>query len=212
MLMLLNASIAPSTKAVYRLAYQSYCRFHNIFYPDAKVFPISDNRLATYVSHCAMQGLKGSTIQTHVAGLSFLHKMLGFRDLGKQFMLKQLLRGSKKLMDFPDQRLPITLKILQGIISKLHVIPLSRYNRSMYQSMFLTSFFGLFRVGELTKTIHGYDNILQFQNVRFVQTKMKTGHVILTLTKYKHASNPATIRLSCTPQKTMFQYAVYTVM
>ena len=136
MLSLLSASIKPSTKAVYRQAYSNYKHFNTLFYPNLTVFPIDSLRIAKYISFSVIQGNKSSTIQTHIAGLNYFHKILGLKNPCDHFIVKKLLQGSRNLHSSPDKRLPITLTILQGLVDSIESLGLSQYDCFLYRAMF----------------------------------------------------------------------------
>ena len=192
MLKLLNSSIAPSTKAVYRQAYVSYTKFHQTYFPDIAVFPINSLQIAKFISYCALQGLKGTTIQTHVAGLNYFHNILGFTSPCNHFPVKKLLQGSEKLSNKPDKRLPITLTILKSLLACIGNMDISHYEKRLYTAMFLAAFFALLRVGEITSTVHGSRNIILYQNVVFNFHKSRVVSMFITLHSYKHSKRPST--------------------
>ena len=145
MLELLNSSIAPTTKAVYRQAYVNYTKFHQTYFPDIAVFPINSLQIAKFISYCALQGLKGTTIQTHVACLNYFHNILGFTSPCNHFLVKKLLQGSKKLSNKPDKRPPITLSILKSLLACIGNMDISHYEKRLYKAMFLAAFFRTFK-------------------------------------------------------------------
>ena len=201
MLSLLSASIKPSTKAVYRQAYSNYKHFHTLFYPNLTVFPIDSLRIAKFISFSIIQGNKSSTIQTHIAGLNYFHKILGLKNPCDHFIVKKLLQGSRNLHSSPDKRLPITLTILQGLVNSIESLGLSQYDCFLYRAMFLTAFFALLRVGEMTLTEYGSHNIILFENVVFNSRKSKLSSVYITLYNYKHSNGSrSTLKLRTSKQ------------
>ena len=46
------------------------------YYPYTRIFPISHSHVGLFIAFSTQQGLKGSTIQTQVAGLSYINKMM----------------------------------------------------------------------------------------------------------------------------------------
>ena len=187
MLKLLNSSIAPSTKAAYRQAYINYAKFHQTYFPGDMVLPINSLRMAKFVSYCALQGLKGTTIQTHVAGLNYIHNITGFASPSSHFLVKKMIHGSRKLTNKPDKRLPITITILNSLLRCIDHMSIPHYDKLLYKAMFLTAFFALLRVGEIASTILGSRNIILYQNVKFNLNKSRLSSVYITLHSYKHS-------------------------
>ena len=53
--------------------------------------------------------------------------------------------------------------------------------------MFLTAFYGFFRIGELaTKTVRGSDEVIQYDDIRFLSKDGQTQIVKITISKFKH--------------------------
>jgi len=76
-----------------------------------------------------------STVTTYVSALGYSHKLLGFPDPSKVFYASQILKGYKKV-GFPlDSCLPITLPILDKLISVEPCLEGSSYQISQLQAM-----------------------------------------------------------------------------
>ena len=58
-----------------------------------------------------------STVTTYISALGYSHKLLGFPDPSKVFYVSQILKGYKKVGFRLDSRLPITLPILDRLVS-----------------------------------------------------------------------------------------------
>ena len=83
-------------------------------------------------------------------GLSYSHKLSGYPDPSKAFVVLQMLKGYGKLHARLDSRLPITIPILHKLLQSASLLPLSKYQILMFQAMCSTAFFGFLRVGEIT--------------------------------------------------------------
>ena len=91
-----------------------------------------------------------STVNTYVSALSYSHKLSGYPDPSKAFVVVQMLKGYLKLHARLDSRLPITIPILHKLLQSASLLPLSKYQILMFQAMCSTAFFGFLRVGEIT--------------------------------------------------------------
>ena len=126
---LLSCSVAPATKAVYRWAYNNYLTFLRVYYPHEDVFPIRPSRMAQFIAYSFQLGLTGTSIQTQVAGINYMHKMKGYANLTDNFILKKVLTGSLKISISADKRSPITIAILQALQKALVYTVPSVYDR-----------------------------------------------------------------------------------
>lgn len=192
--------MAPATKSVYRRAYRNFLKFHNAFYPHRKVFPIQHLQVAHFIAFSLQTGLKGSSIQTQIAGLNYMHRMMGYPNIADNFIIKKLLSSAQKITHSSDKRMPITLSILKALSKALAYIVPEYYDRILYHAMFLTAFFALLSVGELTTTQHGSANTIQFQDVQLVKTKGNLSHIILNIQHHKH-SQGIPVPITVTRQK-----------
>ena len=68
-----------------------------------------------------------STVNTYVSALSYSHKLSGFPDPSKAFVVVQILKGYGKLGTRLDSRLPITVSILHKLIQSATLLSFSTY-------------------------------------------------------------------------------------
>ena len=83
------------------------------YYPYTRIFPISHSHVGLFIAFSTQQGLKGSTIQTQVAGLSYINKMMDLAISLITLSLKKILLSATKTTFSQDKRLPITIPILR---------------------------------------------------------------------------------------------------
>ena len=184
---LLSRGLAPATKAVYRRAYLNYQNFHTKFYPHKNIFPIQPLHITQFIAFGLKQGLKGSSIQTQVAGVNYMNRMMGHSNIADNFIVKKILRATQKLTQTQDKRLPITISILKALPRALSNTVLSGYDHTLYQAMFLTAFFALLRIGELTTTQFGTANVIQYSHVELVNNKAGLSHILIHMRQHKHS-------------------------
>ena len=136
---ILSHGMAPATKSVYRRAYQNFLKFHNAFYPHRKVFPIHHLKVAHFIAFSLHTGLKGSSIQTQIAGLNYMHRMMGYPNITDNFIIKKLLSSAQKITHSSDKRMPITLSILKALPKALAYIVPTYYLIESVSEDFLTT-------------------------------------------------------------------------
>jgi hypothetical protein len=91
-----------------------------------------------------------------------------------------LLGALVKVSPSVDSRLPITKILLLRLVQSLSVTELSSYQKYLLQAMFVISFYGLMRIGEITKDKLGGVAIL------LNQVKIYKEKVVITISKFKH--------------------------
>ena len=149
--MLLKSSLQPSSIPTYKRAWRLFNQFfHTIFNHTPFTLPISPSVLALFVAYMFDSHYAPSTVNTYVSALGYSHKLIGFSDPTKFFYVSQLLKGYGKIGFRLDSRLPITLPILQKVISAAPRLPGSHYSMCQFQAMCSLAFFGFLRIGEIT--------------------------------------------------------------
>ena len=84
------------------------------------------------------------------SALSFPHRLAGWPDPTKSEMVKFALHRYSKLYPSQDPRLPITLPILERIITAFNYMFSVCYQQKLIQAMYALSFLAALRVGEIT--------------------------------------------------------------
>lgn len=106
--------------------------------------------MALFIAHLYNSHYAPSTVNTYISALGYSHKLLGFADPSKVFYVSQILIGYNKVGFRLDSRLPITLPILDPLISVAPSLQGSPYQISQFQTMCSLAFFAFLRIGEIT--------------------------------------------------------------
>ena len=128
---------------------------------------------------------------TYISAIGFIHRVAEVPDPTKSERVQLILRGFSKLRSTgADIRLPITLPLLEKIISALvHTQP-TQFQRKLAQAMCSLAFFAVLRIGEITSRPGQSSNkIIQLQQISFLRDcdGQFAGLYKLTLTNYKHS-------------------------
>lgn len=177
--LLLQSSISPGSRRTYQRAWTVYAKFAEQFgLSDTLSLPLSVNSVALFIAT--------ATISTYISAISYVHKLKGYADPTKAFLILKLLSAIKS-RSRSDIRLPITLPVLRLLVDALRQTSSSFYHSTLFTAMFLTAFYGFLRVGEITcQTTRSGRSVLQHQDLSFL---LRQGEVIaakLTLTNFKH--------------------------
>lgn len=114
------------------------------------VFLILTEHLALFIAHLAEQKYASSTVLTYISALGFSHRLAGLPDPTRGDMIQRTLRGYSKLNPSRDSHLPISLPILENIISSCFHTQSTLYNRKLLQGMHAIAFFAALRISEIT--------------------------------------------------------------
>lgn len=171
------------------------------YYPDTQViFPISVTCLGKFIAYLSQQGFKPASIQTRVAGLSYIHSVLDLPNPAKSNFIKKLLQGSKNLCKTPDNRRPITLVILHKLVDSLARLH-TKYYAALFKAMFLLAFHALLRAGEITTRGDSWGHTTLRENVQFTIKEKVIKSLSVTLPHFKHSKHPTTLYLKLSKLK-----------
>lgn len=87
-------------------------------------------------------------VQLYISAIAFYHKLKGFKDPRKNFLINKALHGLKRTRGLvKDSRCPITLSVLEKIVSVLPSICSSLYEVKLFTCAFNLAYYALLRVG-----------------------------------------------------------------
>lgn len=113
-------------------------------------WPAPCSHIVSFIAALSLEGKAPSTISSYLAGVAFNHKINGWDDPLKAFVIQKLLEGSRRLNRRTDSRAPLTLAILRELIPVLERVCRNSYEACLFRSAFLLAFFAFLRVGEFT--------------------------------------------------------------
>ena len=165
----------------------SFQNFYDRFYgPSTPQLPLSSSQLAFFISHLSAKKLAPSTITSYLSAISYVHKIKGYIDPTKSFLIHKLLTAVSR-QRLADLRLPITRPVLHELIKSLQHTTSSAFQRYLYSAMFLLAFYGFFRVGELAaKSGDRADSVLQFNDFKFLVNNGQPQMIKIIITAFKH--------------------------
>lgn len=111
--------------------------------------------------------------------------MKGLYDPMKAFLIQKLLTAISRRKSC-DVRLPITKPILRDLISSLRNTNSSAAQRILFSAMFITAFYGFFRIGELAAKSACSNSVVQYDNLRFLASAGKIHSAKITISHFKH--------------------------
>lgn len=152
------------------------------------MLPISPSVLALFIAYLFNAQYAPSTVTTYISTLGYVHKLRGFPDPSKVFYVSQILKGYGKVGFRLDSRLPITLPILDKLVSSATSLQGSTYQICQFQAMCALAFYAFLRIGEITSVPGGYSNPLHLSQITKIMNP--AGFLIafkLTFGDFKHS-------------------------
>ena len=176
--------------------YKTWTKF-NEFFIKLDVKPETwEERIVLFVGYLIDLQRKSSTIKSYVSAIKAVLWDNGQPIDENVSLLKALMRACRYQNDTVITRLPIRKCLLQMLLDKLPTIfdAPQPYLCSMYKALFTTAYFGLFRVGELTSSIH----IVKAKDVHIGRNKDKWVFILHTSKTHWTDSKPQIIKITST--------------
>ncbi|XP_013410733.1 uncharacterized protein LOC106173936 isoform X2 [Lingula anatina] len=190
----LHAALAPSTHKTYE---KVEVRLQEFTSETGLVsFPADQQVTAMFIQFLTRR-YKPSTIKTYTSALSHKYKMAGYSDPTNSYLVRQALKGISKLTPTGDTRKPITLPLLQRLMSIAPTITENEYQAIMLKAMYATAFFGLLRISEFTFGDKGQDHTIHLKNVTVDLSK---SFITIVLTSFKHCRGSSQYRITLNKQ------------
>ena len=182
---LLEASVAPSSLQVYKRAWVLFAQAQYYLYPQetpSVTIPITVSQVSMFVAYLHKEGYSPSSIVSYTSSLGYTHRLMGYIDPTSSKIVQKLIAGALKVNPPAPPRLPITIVILNRLLQAVDIHINHYYHRPLLKAMFVTSFFGLMRMGEVTMSKHGMVP-LQMDQLQLTQDK-----IIISISEFKHNS------------------------
>lgn len=189
---LIDQGVSASTHKSYNLALTKLSTFRSSHYlSDTWPVPLID--LLNFIAWLSIQGLTGGTISSCVSGISYYHKINGFNDTTKCFVVSKALEGIKRIQGGKrvDSRAPISLELLSKIVTSLEKVCNNKYESNLFSAVFSLAFHGLLRIGEITSTSKEYN----CSGLRLADVTIKNSTIELTVNWSKTDQRGKTTKL-----------------
>lgn len=148
---LVKRGISKNTRNSYDTALQKLGTFR-LKYCLQDIWPIPVQDLLNFIAYLSSENLSPSTVTSYLSGISYFHKINGFNDTTKHFIISKALEGFKRNRGPQiDQRDAISIPILTKLITHAPKYCTSIYEATLFSAAFSLAFFALLRVSEFTK-------------------------------------------------------------
>ena len=161
-------------------------------------FPVPVTFILLFVAHLHGQGFAPQSITSIISVLSYFHKVNGFSDPTKNFIVTKMLTGARNLRKSCDIRLPITLPILTHLIAALPQVFNSNYKCLMLRAMMVLAFRAYLRVGEMVpRSKNSTQTCLHIHDI-----VMAGESITLSFRRFKHSGKQG-------PQSVQADFPIY---
>ena len=135
-----------------------------------------------FVAYLHKEGYSPSSIISYTSALGYIHRLRGDIDSTTSAIVQKLIAGAVKVTPPAPPRLPITLVILHRLLQAVDTHINHYYHRPLLRAMFIISFYGLMRMGEVTMAKDGLVP-LQMNQLQILPDKL-----IISITHFKYNS------------------------
>ena len=151
--------------------------------------------MVLFAGYLANEGKKSTTIKSYMSAIKAVLKDDGVDINEDRFMLAAITKCCSFHNDCITTRLPIQRGVLEILVNQLSsTYEKQPYLEALYKALFVTAYFELFRVGELTKGNHP----VCAKDVHVGYNKKKLMFVLHTSKTHWHNNSPQIIKISST--------------
>ena len=167
--------LAPSSRQVYSRAWTLFNQCMSdmsLPYCTLQSLPIEPEQILVYISYLHLLGRSPATITTYTSAIGYVHKINSHTDPTSNYLVQKTLATINRIYGSSDSRLPITQMVLQQLLFAIDNTISIQYHRYLLKAMFITAFYGLFRIGELTIQKSGVVSLM-FEDIQINSNSIK---------------------------------------
>ena len=137
---------------------QYYCvwKLFNKFFIKLDIKPTSwEDRLTLFVGYLVHTGRKSTTIKSYISAVKAVLSTGHIKLKEDRALFNSLTRACRLRYDWVSTKLPIKKPLVKQILNVTDIIfDQQLYLKMLYKSLFVTAYYGLFCIGELTYSEH----------------------------------------------------------
>ena len=183
--------LRQSTKNSYYGVWKSFNEFNIKLDSKPKSW---EERLTLFVGYLISLNRQSSMIKSYISAIKAVLKYEKIELSENKVLLSSLIKACKLQNDCIQTQLPIRKGLLQVIINsveKYYDHNPQPYLCTMFRALFLTAYFGLFRIGELTLSPH----VIKARDVHIGVNKKKLLFVLHSSKTHNKSSKPQIIKI-----------------
>ena len=154
-----------------------------------------EERLTLFVGYLIENNCKSGMVRSYVSAVKAVLKDDGEEINENTFLLNSLTRACRITNDHVRTRLPIRKGLLKELVIEIdnvyNVKQMQPYLAKLFKALFVTAYFGLFRLGELTQSEH----VVKAADVHIGRNKKKLMFVLHSSKTHGKDSKPQIIKI-----------------
>lgn len=184
-------AVEDSTLRAYLVSWHAL----NDFWTQLDVKPETwEDRIALFVAYMIMKRFQPNTIRSYISGIKYILNLINIKVDTNNFKFAGLVKAARYKNKKVKLRLPIKLRLLNRILDEVYKIPNIRdqpYLIALYRAMFAAAYYGLFRVGEITKSKH----VIKSRDAHLARNKNKVQFRLWTAKNLKRGEWPHDVKI-----------------
>ena len=156
---MLNQQVRKSTIKTHMNIWRQFNNF--VISLDVKP-PTWEARTTLYIAYLIDNGKQSASIKSYVSAIKKLLVLDGYKWKDEEVLLTSLTRACRLINDKVHRRMPIYCSFLEMILFEVErKFSSQHYLECLYKAIFILSYYGMMRVGEVTDSPH----VLKARNV-----------------------------------------------
>ena len=153
-----------------------------------------EERITLFVGYLISKGQQSCTIKSYISAIRAVLSWVGEKLDNQELQLQSLMVACKLRNDRVRKKFPIRKGLVCLLLMGLHTVfdAPQPYLITLYQTLFCTAYFGLFRIGELTLSNH----TVLAKNVHIGVNKDKMLFILHSSKTHDHGKWPQQIKIS----------------
>ena len=151
-----------------------------------------------YVGHLVDQQRKSTTIKSYISAIRYVLRQDGVELDRNSTLLTSLTKACQLKNDTVKTHLPIQIKLVQLLVKSLEKYYQNNpqpYLTKLYRALFLTAYYGLFRIGELASSEH----CVKVKDVHVGMNKQKMLFILHSSKTHGKHNKPQIIKINGSP-------------
>ena len=148
-----------------------------------------------FIRYLIDNGMQSNTVKSYVSAIKKTLIMDGYNWNDNLVLVWSLANACKIINDTVRTRLPIQCSLIEMILFEIqrYFLPLNQYYLELlYKMIFALCYYGLMRVGEVTKSQH----VLKAKDVHIAQNKDKILLILYSSKTHTKGSRPQKIKIT----------------
>lgn len=131
-------------------------------------WPAKEVDIIRFISYLSLEGKRFNTIKSYVSALAIHHKINGWPDPTKSFVISKLLEGCKRDKHVKDIRHPLNPDELSLILQTLKLVCTDDYETLLFSTAMMAAYFAMLRLSEFAFSNRHKDSVITHKSVTLI--------------------------------------------